>query len=65
MITSERDSFIGAHVTDAVKASIEKESALQGKSMSLFIYETLKEKLHLLGYDVGLPEFKVMEKSNE
>jgi hypothetical protein len=44
MITTDRNQFIGAHVTDPVKQAVRREAADKKKSMSELIHETLEEK---------------------
>lgn len=48
MIISNRDVFLGAHVTPQVKAAIRREAFRRGVSMSEFVYQILEEKLHLV-----------------
>jgi plasmid stability protein len=45
MITTDRNHFIGAHVTSEVKKALRKRAADERRSMSELIHETLEEKL--------------------
>ncbi len=45
MITSDRNIFIGAHVTEKVKQAIIKESYKSKVSMSLLIFSILEDAL--------------------
>lgn len=45
MITTDRNIFIGAHVTAPVKAALQTASQRQKKSMSLIVFEALQAYL--------------------
>jgi len=54
MITTSRNQFIAAHVTREVKEAAKNEAVIQGKSLSLLIYEILEAELRKRGY--AMPE---------
>jgi plasmid stability protein len=45
MITTDRNEFIGAHVTPEVKQALRKRAADEKKSMSELVHETLERQL--------------------
>ncbi len=52
MITSDRNVFLGAHVTKHVKEALKKEARDKGLSMSLLVSITLSKMLRKRGYDI-------------
>lgn len=52
MIMSDRDEFIGGHVTPEAKKALAAEAVKSGKSMSRLIWEAVREKLLAAGHDI-------------
>ena len=52
MITSDRNVFLAAHVTEQVKEALRKEARDKGLSMSLLAYAAVAEMLRKRGYDI-------------
>lgn len=55
MITTDRNIFIGAHVTETVRQQLEEAAKKAGISMSIFTFEALKDRLRKEGYDPEIP----------
>jgi hypothetical protein len=56
MITTERNTFIGAHLTPEVKEAMREEARRQQISMSKLLYRFSVEKLKSLGYTIKEPK---------
>lgn len=54
VIYSDRDVFIGGHVTPDVKDALKEESRRSSKTMSRFIYEAVVAKLQQQGHDIKM-----------
>ena len=52
MIMGERDEFVGAHVTPAVKDTLRFTAAGRGESMSKFISDAIEGRLRELGVEI-------------
>ncbi len=52
MITSDRNVFLAAHVTEQVKEALRKEARDKGQSMSFLIYVAISKMLRKRGYDI-------------
>ena len=52
MITTERNVFIAAHVTDKLKTAINAEADKDKVSVSKFTFKTLLKELRERGYDL-------------
>lgn len=55
MITTDRNIFIGAHVTETVRKQMEEQAKKIGVSMSIYTFEALKDRLRNDGYDPDAP----------
>lgn len=53
---SDRDVFVGAHVTPEVKDALRAFARRQNKSMSAVVFEVIQEKLEKEGIDVEKTE---------
>jgi hypothetical protein len=53
---NDRDVFLGCHVTEDVKESLQEEAIKRGISMSSLVSRVLSKTLKELGYDVEYEE---------
>lgn len=58
MITTDRDVYLAAHVTQIVKDQLKEEAKKKDLSVSMLIFEISKEYLRSVGYN---PEQPVLE----
>lgn len=54
MITTDRNEFLGAHVTPAVKDALKEEAKKEDLSVSMLVFKLLKLSLRAKGYNVEL-----------
>jgi hypothetical protein len=52
VITTSRNQYIAAHVSETVKKSLQVEANRQKSSVSALIAKILAKELRLLGYEV-------------
>ncbi len=56
MIMSDRDVFLGCHVTAPVKSCIQKEATRRGMTVSALVFRMLSKSLKELGHPVEYTE---------
>jgi hypothetical protein len=52
MIMSDRDEFVGVHVTPEAREALEKERTKTGKSISKLVWEAVRKSLIETGYPI-------------
>lgn len=53
MITTDRNQYLGAHVTPTVRQGLRDEANKRGISVSALVFQLLFERLKELGHNVG------------
>lgn len=52
VMSVDRDCFVGSYVSEAVKEALQEEAHKQGLSLSLLVFNLLKEAMRVEGYEV-------------
>lgn len=62
MITTERDKFVGSHMTQVVKDQLKEEAKKKEISVSQLIFNISKDYLRVAGYNPDQPTERQKEK---
>lgn len=54
MITTDRNQYLGVHVTQGVRQGLRNEANKRGVSVSKLVFVLLWERLKELGHEVGV-----------